>query len=116
MEKKKVREEKNFNYKTMIIVFVIFSLLSAMNMCNSCKSNATSKKNEKAITALDSSIVIVNENLVKVQKEIATVPSILQENDDWQTAKFLYWERKADGSSFANYTPKDYYDLIKKDK
>jgi len=59
---------------------------------------------------------VVNENLVIIDKTLDTLPEILQVNDDWQTAKFLYWERKADGTEFKNYTPKDYYDLIKKDK
>ena len=108
-----MNKEQFFNYKTITILLSIMIVLSFLNMCNSCKSNKRLTKNEKVIENLTLS---VDSNLNGINKQIQEIPKILQENDDWQTAKFLYWERKADGKEFINYTPKDYYDLIKKDK
>lgn len=45
---------------------------------------------------------------------VSNLPATIQENDDQQTAKFLYWEKQADKPEYNSYTIKDYYESIKK--
>jgi len=110
---KKNNEEKIFNYKNVTIMVVILLFMSFLNMCNSCNSNKTAKNTKKELDAFKTESLL-KDSITDIT--LKNLPGNLQHNIDQNTANFLYWERQADQPQFKNYTPKDYLDLIKKDK
>lgn len=61
-----------------------------------------------------SDLEVQTKKLDSLNKVVSKLPATIQENDDQQTAKFLYWEKQADKPEYNSYTIKDYYEAIKK--
>jgi len=86
---------------------LIITPLIIIMFFRTCNTKIRVEKIENIINRQSSNIDTLNNLVIKL-------PKIIQENDDQQTAKFLYWERQADGPEYKTYTIKDYYEAIKK--
>jgi hypothetical protein len=98
------------------LIFAIYGMffLTLLNTCGNSNRSTENKNLRKSLDSLTVKYDNISVILIDYKTSIDGMPKILQDNDDKQTAKFLYWERQADSPSYKTYTIKDYYEAIKK--
>ncbi len=98
------------------LIYSIFGMffLTLINTCNSCSHNSENTLMRKELIVLKNEIDSLDDVVLEYKNIVDSLPVKFQENDDEQTAKFLYWERQADKPEYNSYTIKDYYTIIKK--